>query len=94
MNANSVPDWRSLKRGDLIRIVRIPSLFAEAHYHNGEWEDTFSLYRRLIADEIILAISEIDDAGRPWIEFETIDEEGASVSHALAMDDDSWEYVR
>ncbi|WP_417377465.1 hypothetical protein [Gimesia maris] len=80
--------------GDLIRIVRIPSLFSEAHYHNGEWEETFSLYRQLIADEEVLPISEIDDTGRPWIEYESIDEQGASVSHALAMDDDSWEYVR
>jgi hypothetical protein len=88
------PDWRKLKTGDQIRIVQIPSMFDEAHYHNGEWEETFSLYRRLIADAEVLSISEVDQDGRPWIEYESIGEGGATISHALAVDDDSWEHVR
>lgn len=90
----SDPDWRKLKTGDRIRIVKIPSMFAEAHYLNGEWEETFSLYRQLITNEEVLSISEIDEDGRPWIQYESIDEGGATISHALAVDDDSWEHVR
>ena len=88
----SNPDWRSLKVGDCIQIVRIPSLFNEPHYHNGDWEDTFSLYRELMANQAVLTISEIDIDGRPWVEYETVDGDGCTVSNSLAVDDDSWQF--
>jgi len=84
-------DWRDLKLSDRIRIVRIPTLFSEPHYHNGEWEETFSLCHELITNQKVLLITEIDEDGRPWIEYETTDKDGATISHALALDDDSWE---
>ena len=82
--------WRDLRLGDKIRIVRIPALLDEPRYHNGDWEDTLELYRTLIASNLVLTISEIDEFGRPWIEHETRDEDGTEHSHSLAMDDNSW----
>lgn len=84
-------DWRKLKPGDIIRIVRFPSQLSEPHYHNGEWEETFSLYHELISSQEALLITAIDEHGRPLIEYESMDKDGTMVSHALAMDDDSWE---
>lgn len=93
MHAYSEQDWRLLKLGDKVRIVRIPSLFNEPHYHIGEWKETFSLYRQLIANQEVLSITEIDEDGRPWIEYESTDKDGFTTSHALALDDDSYERV-
>ena len=59
------PNWKTLKPGDKIHIVQIPSLFDEPHYHNGDWEDIFVLYRNLISTKTVLVISEIDEDGRP-----------------------------
>ncbi len=78
--------------GDRIRIVRIPSLFSASHYHNGEWEDTFALYRLLIANKEVLEIREVDEYG-PWIDYVTFDEDGTKVYHSLYVKDDSWERV-
>ena len=91
MDSNSSNDWKALKLGDKIRIARMPSVFNAPHYRNGDWDETFALYRLLILNQEVLAIAEIDDEGRPWIEFESLDAEGAMVSHSLAIDDDSWE---
>lgn len=86
-------DWRSLKPGDKVRFVRIPSVFDEPHYHNGDWEETFELYRRLIFEGETHSIAFFDESGRPWIDYKCVDEHGVEVSHSLAIDDDSWELV-
>lgn len=93
MDSHSEQNWRSLRLGDEVRIVRVPSLFNYPHYHNGEWEETFSLIRQLIINQVVLTITEIDEDGRPWIEYESTDSHGSRTSHTLAMDDDSWERV-
>ena len=90
MKSESNPRWRSLRVGDKIQIVRIPSLFSAPHYHNGDWDDTFALYEHLIQDSVVLTIDRIDEDGRPWVEYELIDHDGGSTSNSLAMDDDSW----
>lgn len=87
-------EWKALKLGDRIRIVRIPSLFSEPHYHNGEWDETFALYRESISSKVVLTISEFDESGRPWVECESQDTNGNTISNSLAMDDDSWVRVR
>ena len=80
--------WKDLRAGDRIRIVRIPSLFSAPHYQNGDWDETLALYEHLIATEETLAIDQIDEDGRPWVEYQWGD-----TSSSLAVDDDSWETV-
>ena len=91
MAADSDNDWRNLRLGDKVRIVRIPSELSEPHYQDGEWEETFALYRTLISEVVELTVSEIDEFGCPWIEYATIDKSGVAVSNSLSLNDDSWE---
>lgn len=90
-NSNSDEPWKTLHVGDKIRIVRLPSLFSAPHYHNGDWDETFAFYEHLITGQHVLTIAQIDEDGRPWIDFETTDSDGVITSHSLAVDDDSWE---
>jgi len=83
-------NWKALRIGDKIRIVQVPSLFSDPHYHNGDWDDTFALYLKLISSNEVLTISKIDELGRPWIEYETQGADGGTTSSSLAVDDDSW----
>lgn len=91
MTSDSDEKWKTLRVGDKIRIVRIPSLFSAPRYHDGDWDETFAFYEHLITGEHTLTIAHIDEDERPWIEFETTDSDGAIESHSLAVDDDSWE---
>jgi len=86
-------EWKALKLGDRIRIVQIPSPFSEPHYQHGEWDETIALYRKLISSNEVLTVFQIDESGRPWVECESLDEDGTTISNSLAMDDDSWVYV-
>ncbi|WP_146602042.1 hypothetical protein [Novipirellula aureliae] len=90
---SEAPSWKDLKIGDRIRIVKIPSVFAESHYHNGDWDETFALYRDLILRNMVVTVCEIDGAGRPWIEFDSLDADGNIASNSLAVDDDSWVFA-
>ncbi|MEL7500784.1 MAG: hypothetical protein AAFN77_24540 [Planctomycetota bacterium] len=91
MTSDSDESWKRLCVGDRIRIVRIPSTFLAPHYHNGDWDETFDVYEHLITGRQTLTISQIDEDGRPWIDFESTDSDGIIVSHSLSVDDDSWE---
>lgn len=93
MDTESTENWQDLRIGDRIRIVRVPSLFNESLYHDRDWDETLALYFELIANQTVFAISTIDEDGRPWIEFELVEKDGTTVSHSLALDDDSWAYA-
>lgn len=86
-------NWKTLRLGDRIRIVQIPSVFSDPSYHNGDWDDTLELYSELISSSRVLVISEIDESGRPWINYETRGGDGEVISNSLAVDDDSWVLV-
>jgi hypothetical protein len=82
--------WRELRVGDQVRIVRRPQ-------QGMPWSrldnDARRLYDRLIAEGVVLAVSEIDEWGCPWIEYHWRHEDGSLEYHQLAIDDDSWELV-
>ena len=90
MNSESNAPWQNLRKGDKIRIVRIPTLFSAPHYHNGDWDETFALYEHLISSGQTLTIDQIDEDGRPWIEYEWTNDDGDLTSNSLSVDDDSW----
>ena len=84
--------WQSLKVGDRIRIVRLPSEIEKPGYVFPEC--TRRLYELLIKRGRPLRISEIDEWSIPWIWCRTKDEDGSWTHHALAVNDDSWVRVK
>ncbi len=83
-------DWRQLRVGDRVRIIRMPTDFSRPGYYVHE--NTVALYQHLIDEGCIVVVTEIDDQGLPRIEFEWETAEGTEY-HGLAINDDSWERV-
>jgi len=88
----SEEQWRKLKVGNRIRIVRMPSEFSRPGYSVAGF--TKKLYRDLIARGRSLRIAEIDTDGRPWVSCRFRLKDGRWDYHYLAVDDDSWVRVR
>src|SRR5262245_57361756 len=86
-------DWRTLRVGDRIRIVRQPTCFGSLAPDTVLRPATRGLYKRLIALRRQFPVSEIDKDGRPWIQV-CLRENGRLERHWLAVDDDSWARVK
>jgi hypothetical protein len=85
-------DWRDLRVGDRVRIVRMPS-DADAPgitFH----AETRRLYKRLIARRRSVRVFEIDEWGLPWIRCRFRLKDGRWEYHWLAINDDSWIRVK
>ena len=80
--------WKSLRVGDRIRIVRMPSGVDEPGYTFHP--ETRRLYERLIERGRSLRIAELCDWGLPWIGCRFQLEDGTWEHHSLAVIDDSW----
>jgi hypothetical protein len=59
-------DWKSLRVGDRVRILRLPTLWNHPNYHVDP--STRRLYRRLIARKRLVRVFRIDEFGQPWIQ--------------------------
>lgn len=91
MAINKEP-WRSLRIGDLVRIVRMPSGVDERGYVFHK--DTRRLYERLIDRRRPVRVYEIDKWGGPWISCRFRDTRGRWEYHSLCINDDSWVRVK
>ena len=92
-------DWRSLRIGDRIRIVRLPRSFGFLAPDTVLAPEVVRLYRKLIARCRPVVVSEVDRDGRPWVTCRFRRRKnrpgtGALDIHFLAVDDDSWVRVR
>lgn len=86
-------DWRELRVGDRIRIVRMPSAAALDGYALPR--DTRRLYRMLIARNRPLRVYEIDGRWKlPWVRCKFHTKSGRWEYHFLAVNDDSWVRVK
>ena len=85
-------NWRKLKIGDRIRIVRLPSAASMDGYFLHA--DTRRLYKRLIALKKRLTVYEIDGDGLPWIQCALRRKDGGLDHHFLAVNDDSWVRIK
>ena len=86
-------DWRKLRVGDRIRIVRMPSVAALDGYVFPRM--TRRLYRLLIARKRPLRVYKIDEPWRlPWIKCKFRTKKGRWEYHCLAVNDDSWVRVK
>ena len=80
--------WRELCVGDRIRLVAMPSEFAEPGYllHPS----TRRAYERLIERRRPVRISHLDDWGLPWIKCQFRDAAGRWERHWLAFNHEGW----
>jgi hypothetical protein len=89
-------DWRTLRVGDLIRIVRFPSEWENPNWHIDP--STRRLFKKLIGRKRPLRIAWIDENGCPWIQGRHDARErrlsGGWTGWILGIDDDSWVRVR
>ncbi len=84
--------WESLRVGDRIRIVQMPSGVDAPGYVFSRC--TRWLYEKLIERGRSLRIAEIDEYGLPWIHCRFRQADQTWEHHFLAVNDDSWVQVR
>lgn len=84
--------WESLRVGDRIRVVRMPSGIDAPGYVFHR--DTRRLYERLIERGRPLRVNRIDEDGLPWITCRFKLANGTWEWHWLAVNDDSWVRVK
>lgn len=83
-------DWRQLRVGDKVRIVRFPSDWGEPGWHVDP--STRELYGKLIARRRPVRVFLVDEFGQPWIQGRASEAPGHWWTLAIA--DDSWIRVR
>lgn len=98
-----MPDYKDLKLGDRIRLIRIPALDMEQHKRECRSGDrtapgfsTMRVLQYLIDRKKICIIDEIDEFGHPWFSCSLRNEvgHGAIEWHFLnIVDDISWEFA-
>lgn len=95
-----MPDPKTLRVGDRIRILRVPdgdlrqreSGIASGAEMAGWTDDSIE---RIIAQSPIVRISRIDADGCVWYETTILEADGTEAIHSLIVyDDDTWEVVR
>jgi hypothetical protein len=85
-------NWRNLRVGDRIRIVRMASGVDALGYTFSK--ETRQLYDLLIARGRSVRVYRIDDDGLPWIRCRFRRKNGLWEHHWLAVNDDSWVRVQ
>jgi hypothetical protein len=94
-----MPDWKSLRVGDQIRLLCVPK--ADLEQRVCEVRDgaemagwTADTLERIIASDPVVFIERIDEYGCPWFKRELPSADGDVEYHSLTItDDESWEYV-
>ena len=94
-----MPDPKTLKVGDKIRLLCVPEgdrLYrAEQMSLDKKYRtDTADVIEKIIAEDPIVAVAFFDESGTPWYSREMKDEEGRTVWQSLAIyNDETWEIV-
>jgi hypothetical protein len=83
-------DWKTLRFGDRIRFVAMPTGFSSENCH----EDTLEVYRTLIARRRGVRICFMDEFDMPWIRFRVPDPDGGWEWHSLLINHDGWVRVK
>lgn len=93
-----MPNRAQLREGDRIRLLCVPAFDLqqrqrELHEGMEDAGSTATTIERIIAEDPIVEIVEIDRYGTPWFERELTASDGAVEYHSVAvLDDDSWEH--
>lgn len=94
-----MPDWKTLKPGDRIRLLNVPASDLKQREHEkavgaemAGW--TADTLERIIASNPNVVIDRVDEFGAPWFRRELIAEDGTIEYHSLTItDNDSWEFI-
>ena len=79
-----------LKKGMKIKFISIPTHDLK-QFEKTHDNFTTSIFQKIIDEAKILTITEIDEYGYPWFEYNFINEDGEKEYHSIAiMDDDGW----
>jgi hypothetical protein len=65
-------DWQTLRIGDRIRFVSMPTGFSRNNCH----EETLEAYRTLIARRRLVRVYKLDEFNMPWIQFRVQQSDG------------------
>jgi hypothetical protein len=87
-------DWRSLRMGDRIRFLRMPSTYSKPEYNVPP--DTLALYTLLISTGDVLEIDDFLEDGFPVASYVDRRDSNNPVLHGLLIDevdDGCWEIV-
>ena len=94
-----MPDPSTLKVGDRIRILSVPTADAVDAAAKMRRADPFAqwtmrILQRLADRKDIVRIDTIDEYGQPWFSYHFRNKRGAWEYHSLAiMEPDSWELI-
>ena len=93
-----MPDRRSLRLGDQIRLLSVPA--CDVDQRNRELasgivdpNSTATVIERIIAADPIVTILRIDEFGASWFEVQFEEVDGIHYHSLTILDDDSWELV-
>jgi len=96
--APNMPDPSKLKPGDRVQLLAVPELdllqrereIREGLDDAGWTADTLE---RILAQDPVVVISQIDEYGQPWFEYDLKDDSGEIEEHSIAiMEEASWEH--
>lgn len=96
--APNMPDPSKLKPGDRVQLLAVPELdllqqereIREGLDDAGWTADTLE---RILAQDPVVVISQVDEYGHPWFEYTLNDDYGENEEHSIAiMDEVSWEH--
>ena len=94
-----MPDPTTLKLGDRIRILRVPTQdLQQREREQSEGTEmpgwTADSIERIIEQTPIVRISRVDEYGCVWYDATVIGSDGCEEEHSLIVyDDDSWEFM-
>jgi hypothetical protein len=88
--------WRQLRVGDRVRLLCVPE--SDLRQRERELRDgvetpgwTADTLERILAADPVVTITEVDEYGAPWFEYELAAADGTAEYHHISIrDDDSW----
>jgi hypothetical protein len=91
--SEDMPDHKKLRIGDRVRLLRVPEADLrqrEEQKHEDIESDliTANVIERIIREDPIVTIDEIDEYGRPWFSRQWKGTDGEIHYHSIALWDD------
>lgn len=85
------PLWKTLRVGDRIRFLDMPSEFSKPGYHVAQ--ETKTVYQKIIESRRTVRVFQIDEHGAPWVSRGFRERDGMH-RHTLRIDHDGWVPVK